>query len=257
MSVNTYLIDLASKLVLSQYEKQSVKTSINTISNRLDLHFVNNMEDVKIFGSYVRGTILPRRDDDDSDIDIMVIFKNTENYQPQTFLNYLKNFATKYYNRSEIYQSSPTIVLELQHIKFELTPAYISNGSYYIPYDAKTWQFTDPDVFYTTLTQCNINNANKIKPVVRLLKHWNIKKNNRKISSFTLEKEIAERMTYAYFTCSSYTDYLKEALNRIKYFTCYSEINIAIDTINCALNYEKNGLHALALYNIKKVFPEV
>lgn len=62
----------------------------------------------------------------------MIVFDNVNNYTPQTFLTRLKNFAEEYYSRSEIYQDSPAIVLELNHIKFELVSAYKSYMFYYI-----------------------------------------------------------------------------------------------------------------------------
>ncbi len=161
------------------------------------------------------------------------------------------------YSSSEIYQSSPTIVLELNHIKFELTPAYLQFGMYYIPNGPSTWMYTDPDGFYSTLTQCNVKNAYKIKPVVRLVKHWNIAKNYRNMASFALEKKIAEEMTYSYMTCTSYMDYLKKALNVIKYDTDIERVNIAIGHIDSALDYEENDMLYLALAEIKKAFPEV
>lgn len=187
----------------------------------------------------------------------MVVFKNSYGYKPQTFLNKLKAFAEKYYSSSEIYQSSPTIVLELNHIKFELTPAYKLYSSYYIPDGSSDWMYTDPDGFYNTLTQCNVNNSSKIKPVVRLLKHWNIQKNYRDMASFSLEKKIAEDMTYAYFSCTSYTDYLKKALGIIKYSTNSSRVETAIGHINKALDYESQGMPYSGLSEIKKAFPEV
>lgn len=187
MSVNSYLLELASDLVLSESENASIKTSISTIKSRIDSYF-DDVTDKKVFGSYDRGTILPRKVDASSDIDIMIVFLNPNRYKPQTFLNRLKTFAEHYYSTSEIYQSSPTIVLELNHIKFELTPAYISNGSYYIPNGPSEWMYTDPNGFYDKLTKCNVNNCYKIKPVVRLIKHWNIQKNYRDLASYALKK---------------------------------------------------------------------
>ena len=35
--------------------------------------------------------------DENSDIDLMVVFNNSEGYKPQAFLNRLKNFAESYY----------------------------------------------------------------------------------------------------------------------------------------------------------------
>ena len=257
MSVNSYLNDLASALVLSPTEKRHVSTSVETIKTRLNLYFSTEVEEKKVFGSYVRGTILPRTADEKSDVDIMVVLKNPYGHKPQTFLNKLRKFAEKYYSSSEIYQSSPTIVLELNHIKFELTPAYIQYGIYYIPNGQSNWMHTNPDGFYSTLTQCNSNNLYKIKPAVRLLKYWNIVKNNRNMSSFSLEKKIAEEMTYAYITCTSYTDYLKKALNLMKYNTNTDKINLAIGYIDVALAYEEKNMPYSALAAIKKVFPEV
>ena len=93
MSVNSYLKDLASDLVLSTDEKESISTSIDTIKNRLGLYFTTDVEEKKVFGSYDRGTILPRKDDENSDVDLMVVFKNPYEYKPQTFLKKLKNFS--------------------------------------------------------------------------------------------------------------------------------------------------------------------
>ncbi|MBR3350799.1 MAG: hypothetical protein IKG35_01630, partial [Erysipelotrichaceae bacterium] len=188
----------------------------------------------------------------------MVVFNNSEGYKPQAFLNRLKNFAESYYSRSEIYQSNPTVVLELSHIKFELTPAYIDYGKlYYIPKDQSNWMYTDPDGFYDELTNCNKMNNYRIKPIIRIIKHWNIQKNYRDVKSYQLEKKIAEEMRYEYFSCSSYTDYLLSALNKIKYMTDTNRINKTIECINDALNYEKNNMPYSALSRIKDFFPEV
>lgn len=155
MSVNTYLQGLGSSLVLSSSERSSISTSVDTIKSRLTSYFGSSVTEKKLYGSYVRETILPRKADEKSDVDLMVVFSNPYGYQPQTFLNKLKEFAEYYYSRSEIYQSSPTIVLELNHIKFELTPARVNYGSYYIPKSSSEWMYTDPDGFYSKLTECN------------------------------------------------------------------------------------------------------
>lgn len=257
MSVNTYLQDLGSSLVLSSSEKSSISTSIETIKSRLGGYFGYSVTEKKIYGSYVRETILPRKADEKSDVDLMVVFSNPSGYRPQTFLNKLKDFAEYYYSKSEIHQSSPTIVLELNHIRFELTPAYMSYGCYYIPKDGSTWMNTNPDGFYSKLTECNKNNGYKIKPIVRILKHWNIQKNYRHLESFELEKRIAEELSYAYLHCVSYTDYLKYALEKIKYSTDYNRVNDAIACIDEALRLETTGYPYSAGQRIKEVFPEV
>ena len=99
---------------------------------------------------------------------------------------------------------------------------------------------------------CDKNNSYKIKPIVRILKHWNIQKNYRGIVSFELERKIAE---YAYFSCTSYTDYLKYALEKIKYPT--NCVNKALDCIAEALRLEADGYPYSAESKIKEAFPEV
>lgn len=257
MSVNSYMQDLASELVLSSSEKDHVSTSLETIKSRLSAYYGSEVTEKKVFGSYDRGTILPRKADENSDIDLMVVFNNSHGYKPQAFLNKLKNFAEHYYSRSEIYQSSPTIVLELQHIKFELTPSYKSYGTYYIPNGQSDWMNTDPDGFSNALVECNKKNGNKIKPVVRLLKHWNIQKNSRDIASFELEKTIANDLMYEYYTSTTYADYAKAGLEKIKYKTDYSKVNIAIEHIKRAISLEDQGMPYSALEEIKKAFPEI
>ena len=120
MSVNTHLTALASALVLTETEKAGIATSITTLASRLDSYFQKDITSHILFGSYPRVTILPRKTDSNSDIDYMVVFSTTDGQKkPQTYLNRLKNFAEAKYQTSEITQSSPTIVLSLNHIKLD------------------------------------------------------------------------------------------------------------------------------------------
>lgn len=258
MNVNSYLQSLASDLVLTSSEKASITTSIDAIKTNLSKYFGGAVIEKVVFGSYTRETILPRKADANSDVDLMVVFKNPDNHKPQSFLNRLKDFAENYYSRSEIYQSSPTIVLELNHIKFELVPAHRLYGLFYqIPNGPSDWMTTDPNSFNQELINCNVSNGYKIKPTVRLLKHWNIAKNNRGMASFELESSIAQNMKYAYASCSTYIDYVKKALRTIRDTNNYLKVDAAIDHIDKAIEYEDSGMPYTALAEIKKVFPEI
>ena len=226
MTVNSYLSNLASDLVLSSSEKVSISISISTLENRLELFFGKSIVEKFKFGSSTRNTILPRKADDNSDIDYMIVFNHENNQQPQTYLNQLKRFAEKYYKQSEIHQSFPTIQLELNH-----------------------------------LTRLNTKNDSKIKPVIRLLKHWNICKADRYYESYDLEKKLISKLELANLFCVSYSDYILASFNVLKnevaYGTLiYNKINKAIKDINEALEYESK--YPLFVENqIKQVFPEV
>lgn len=120
---------------------------------------------------------------------------------------------------------------------------------------------TYPNDFNNTLTETNNNNSYKIKPLVRLIKHWNVNVNYRDLTSYRIEECIANNMKYSYITCTSYTDYAKKAFNELKNLTydasITNRINRAIERIDKALEYENDGMPYSALSEIKKVFPEV
>ena len=133
MTVNSYLQNRASSLVIHETEKEKIQKSVNAIKSRLSSYFGSDLSDALLFGSYTRGTILPRSADSQSDIDIMAVFGNDYGFKPQTFLDRLKRFAEFWYPNSIVAQSSPSIVLKLEHITFEITPAYKSWPGYCIP----------------------------------------------------------------------------------------------------------------------------
>lgn len=192
MTVNSYLTNLAGQAIIRDNEKQSIQRSINTITTRLNQYFGTQLENHFTFGSYTRNTILPRSMDSNSDIDYMVVFRDA-NYRPQTYLDNLRRFVNYYYQRSEINQSHPTIVLNLNHIKFELVPAKSSWFSgLQIPDKASSyndWLDTDPSGFNSELTDKNRNHQNLIKPLCRLVKYWNAS-NGYPFESYDLENRI-------------------------------------------------------------------
>jgi hypothetical protein len=193
MSVNTHLTNLASDLVLSDAENSSIATSISTLASRLDAYFGDNITNHFQFGSSTRGTILPRKADSNSDIDYMIVFNTSVDGQkkPQTYLDRLKRFAESKYSTSEVFQSSPTIVLSLNHINFELVPA-IYNYGYQIPSPSSSWaewMSTDPSTTNQAIQDKNKQNNYQIKPLVRLVKYWNATKGHP-FTSFSLEQHI-------------------------------------------------------------------
>lgn len=195
MSVLSFLTDLSSKLVISGDERLNILVSINALNNHLKVWNHNNdISETVVFGSFDRETILPRWADDDSDVDYMIVFKDNQQYQPQTYLNWLRDFASNAYTRSEIYQSHPTVVLELSKIKFELVPA-IKPWGYMIPTNTtyySRWQSTEPKTLKGKVTNSNVMNGS-IRPLIRIMKYWNVK-HGRPYASFELEDMIASHL---------------------------------------------------------------
>ncbi|EKS8360587.1 SMODS domain-containing nucleotidyltransferase [Bacillus pacificus] len=261
MSVQSYLENLSSELVLSDLEKPNIVTSISTLSTRLNVYFGTDLKKHFQFGSYTRGTILPRKVDANSDIDYMVIFHNPYNYKPQTLLKYLRTFVNKYYGRSEIYQDSPTMVLELKHIKFELVPAMEQWGTIYIPAPATEytdWMQTDPTGFNGKLTRANTISHSKVKPLVRLMKYWN-RLNGNYYSSFLLENWIVNNNTYYK---GSLKEYLFSSFDNLTYdYSAPQYLKNNIDRAKRIINnvryYERHGQTYNAEMEIRKLLPDI
>lgn len=223
MTVSSYLNNLADRLIIRNLEKDSIKKSFDTLESRLKSYFGGDIGFVRKFGSYHRETILPRDYDFNSDVDVMVKFTD-KSYKPQTYLNKLRKFAEYWYSRSEIYQSSPTIVLELNHIKFELVPCleaeWYEDGNYKIPSkasDYQEWLLTSPFDFYDELIRVNKIFDYKIKPLIRIMKRWNVNTKYSKIyDSFSLEKKIVSH-GFSYSN-SSLKDYFFDFVTNMNKF---------------------------------------
>lgn len=262
MSVNTHLTGLASSLVLTDTEKSGIVTSITTLASRLNSYFGSNITNHFQFGSNPRGTILPRKADSNSDIDYMVVF-NTSNGQkkPQTYLDNLRKFAEAKYSTSEISQSSPTIVLSLNHIKFEIVPAITNSYGYQIPSPASSWSEwmpTDPVAFQKVLQDKNVVENSQIKPLVRIVKYWNAKKDHP-FASFILEQYIVNKYFYS---CSALRDY---------FYAFWTDFNCTLDSpqyvkdlvatakkyAQNAKDYEAKGYATTAEDEIKKIVPSL
>jgi predicted nucleotidyltransferase len=197
MSVTSYLSDLSMEAIPTQAEKDSISTSIITLCNRIEAEFGYAVVKQFRFGSSLRGTMLPRTFDDRSDIDFMVVFRDNDK-SPQTYLDRLKRFSERRYSSSDIKQSSPSIVLELNHIKFDLVPAITYFSTYQIPAPQsayQTWIQTDPVSFNASLTQKNGDHNHLIKPVIRLAKMWNVQA-GRVFDSYALELAIVNTPFY-------------------------------------------------------------
>lgn len=197
-NLNYYITQITNKLYISHgsTEKNSIDASVKYLTSNLKSYFGNQLIKTILFGSYTRGTIIPRKYDLNSDVDIMVVF-NTELYnekRPNTYRENLKRFVDYKYPKSISTKDLPSVMLTLSKIKFDLVPAIISSlwfsETLYIPKDQVEWQTTNPKEFNKELSDANQKYSNIVKPIIRLLKYWN-HRNNYPYDSFELEQIIA------------------------------------------------------------------
>lgn len=137
--------------------------------------------------------MLPRSMDRLSDVDYLIIFANSK-LKPQSCLDRLRRFVEGNYRKgSQITQSYPTIILSLNHIRFELVPAIETSwNGIQIPSKGSLfseWQPTNPNEFNADLTDKNKDNEDLIKPLIRITKYWNAL-NDFPFESYALEQTI-------------------------------------------------------------------
>lgn len=261
MSVLSYLNKRAAEAVLSQDETKSINTSISTLQSRLNGYFTSSGDGLKThfrFGSSTRATILPRTMDAHSDIDYMIVFEKS-GFVPQTYLDRLKKFAENRYTSSDIKQSSPSVVLELNHIKFDLVPALAEFGtSYQIPDGAQKWRSTNPNDFNAALEQANKENSYLLKPTIRLAKIWNAQ-NGYVFDSYLFEKWIKDQMQLAFFMTNQ-TQYLFKVFDGLSanYDAQWrnDKIKYAKELVEEVRKWEKQGMADNAERTIKRLIKE-
>ena len=198
---NGYLTRLARAALVRELEKVNIRRSLALLQSRVTEHFrepVASGSELSrhfAFGSFTRGTMLPRSMDPLSDVDYLIIFANSD-LKPQSCLDRLRRFIEKHYRKgSEIKQSHPTIILSLNHIRFELVPAIETSWSgIQIPSKASlfsNWATTNPNEFNAALTEKNRGNEDMIKPLIRITKYWNAL-NDYPFESYSLEQMIVD-----------------------------------------------------------------
>lgn len=191
-TANGYLGRIAKAAIVRNKTKQDIERSVSILTARIKEYFKSEIKGHLSFGSYTRKTMLPRCMDAQSDVDIMVIFQ-THDITPKAYLNRLRRFAECNYTRHEIVPSHPTIMLELNHIRFELVPAIVSERDHLL-IPAKTtemedWKTTDPHSFMGQLRKKNGVHSQQILPLIRIMKYWNIL-HGRPFRPFDLEQAI-------------------------------------------------------------------
>ena len=184
MNINWKLTVFAAReLVIARdaNERLRIEASIRRLKIKLKQKFLRDIKDLILFGSYTRNTILPRKYDRNSDIDLMVVFNTVNGIKtPETYRKNLIDVLDDAYPYSISEKDFPAVKLILNHTKFDIVPAYISQynmivgNSYYIPDRGSSWRSTIPNDINEYLSSKNQSYGNNIiRNTIRLCKHWN------------------------------------------------------------------------------------
>ena len=199
MSINSKLVTFAQQeLVLSHNdtERDKINASISQLEKVLKDKLTTNIIGFIRFGSFTRNTILPRKYDAKSDVDLMVIFNTTNGRKTSgTYRKNILDIISAAYPNSVSKRDFPAIKLELNHIMFDIVPAYMEeswSGSkyYYIPDSGDGWRSTTPNDINENLASENQSYGNNvIRNTIRLCKHCNAGA-GYPLESYLMEKDI-------------------------------------------------------------------
>ena len=235
MEINRKLTIFATReLVLARNanERSRIDISIRRLKTKLKQKFLREIKDFILFGSYTRNTILPRKYDPNSDVDLMVIFKTETGIKtPETYRSNLIGILDEAYPNSISEKDFPAVKLELNHIKFDIIPAYIEESflfsrTYYIPDRGNYWRITTPNDINEKLASVNQSYGNNIiRNTIRLCKHWNASF-DYVFESYEMEKEI---LSFGYWSSKNLYDRFLKTLDDIA--GDYSGVSQALDYI--------------------------
>ncbi len=144
-------------------------------------------EDPWLTGSYSRQTIVRQ----DRDIDVMAAFsvgKYWTNYENNSnaFVSLLREALNKQYGRSDVSTSGAAVVMAMTVFNVDVVPAFKRTGGGYLISDgADRWKPTNPPSHAQLMKDRNTADP-RLKPVVKLVKYWNIV-NDAKLESFHIE----------------------------------------------------------------------
>ena len=181
------------KIELTENQRDKIKTSHKHLRENI-LQPLDYVSYTFLTGSYKKKTLINPA----NDIDVFVILNGYSKYDitPNAILNKLKIDLQKTYPNTKIKQDKPCIVIEFNHITFELTPAieikdyWGGDSEFYIPEMSKNnrWQKVEnPRILEKALTNANQNLSNKLNPLIKMMKKCKVQ-NNLKTPSFEMEK---------------------------------------------------------------------
>ncbi len=237
MSINSKLVTFAQQelvIARNEAERERIRTSLTHLEKVLKDKLGKEIKEFIRFGSFTRNTILPRAYDPLSDVDLMVVFDTTNGkLSPNTYRKKLHDVMKAAYPNSISEKDFPAVRLVLNHIMFDLVPAYSeyslwsSAPQYYIPDRNNLWQRTVPKDIDGPLTTANQNIGNNaLRNAIRLCKHWNAEA-GYPLESYLMEKQIVAGMysfgsdTYSVFLtamerCAGHRPGVLQALNSIR-----------------------------------------
>ncbi len=223
MNINSKLVTFAQQELVLGYtntERDSINASLNQLEKVLKDKLSGQVKNIIRFGSYTRNTILPRKYDPQSDVDLMVVFDTSAGKRtPGTYRKWILDALTTAYPFSISKKDFPAVKLLLNHIMFDVVPAHVEDyywdKTYFIPNSNDSWKDTTPNDINQDLGSSNQNYGNNtLRNVIRLCKHWNAMK-AYPFESYSMEKEIISMSFYGDNTYDGFMNTMRVLANHM------------------------------------------
>ncbi len=193
-----YTVPVAFDTLLSRLNLTTTQKAIaDGRVNHLVAYFTNNIACSQLpftIGSYDRGSVISWK----RDIDAMVAldyptYKARYDDDPDGMLRWLRDRLDAEYDNTVVSRRGVAIRMFLgDGFQVDLVPTFKQRGGGFLMPDGKGgWRSTNPPYHATIMTDANVALGYDLKPLVRVMKAWNVA-NGSHLESFHLEMMVWE-----------------------------------------------------------------
>ena len=186
-TVSAGFVELLNRLALTADQAATASTRATAVKDFLDATFTMR-ERAFTIGSYRRGTLIrPERD-----IDLLAplsyaTYKDRYDGDSRAFLYFVRDKFNERYAKTKVSARQVAVVLDFTVISTDVVPAFKRNGGgFFIPNGKKGWSATNPQYHTRLINDRDAALNNRLKPLIRLMKFWNIQ-NGGHLRSFHVE----------------------------------------------------------------------
>lgn len=214
-TVESGFAELLNRLLLTQRQIEAATDKTNSVTS----FFAANLtmaEPVISVGSYRRNTIIRSQ----RDVDLLAVlsypaYKDYYDHSSRDFLYMVRNALNDHYGSTEVSSKRLAVKVDFSDIVVDVVPCFRrEGGGYLMPNGNNGWLATNPPYHTQLVDQANTNKAGRLRPLVRLMKEWNIRNGNH-LSSFHVELMV-ERMWRTASIGSSYSAALASTITTMQ-----------------------------------------
>ena len=185
--------ELRDRFLLTQNQSESAKTKVASIKSFFNEQFVMAESAITV-GSYARGSIIRV----ERDVDILAPlsypkYRETYDDDSQAFLYMVRDALNAKFGSTTVSSKKVAVKLDFTSIAVDVVPCFVrQGGGYFMPNGSGKWMATNPPFHTTFMNEANAEHDAKLRPLVKLMKFWNIA-NGHHLSSLHVEL-MTERM---------------------------------------------------------------